>query len=209
MHVAVDIDSTLHDYWLVLSAAARRRFGVELPYEGQLTWGITRLRPEQLAACVADTHTDASVLAAEPYPGAVEAIQAWHARGHKIMVVSHRTPTAHGATGQWLDRIGLPYDELHCSTDKIARCVEAGVELLIDDSPINLRRALEHSIRVATILHPWNRDVCEDEEGIIGAADWPALVGCLAPLMGGTVGVGEGASQGRGEIGPGGVDPNG
>ncbi len=45
MRIAIDIDSTLHHYWDRLSDAARRRFGVDLPYEEQLDWGITRLRP--------------------------------------------------------------------------------------------------------------------------------------------------------------------
>ena len=81
MNIAIDIDSTLHHYWDQLSDAAQRRFGIALPYEEQVTWGITLLRPEQVRACVAETHTEARVLAAEPYPGAVEAVRAWHAAG--------------------------------------------------------------------------------------------------------------------------------
>jgi hypothetical protein len=201
VHVAVDIDSTLHHYWDILSQAARRRFGVELPYDAQLTWGITRLRPEQLAACVADTHTEARILAAEPYPGAVESVRRWHDAGHQILVVSHRTVAAHPATVQWLERIGLPFDALHCSNDKIAHCVQAGVELLIDDSPVNLKRAIERDMRVATLLHPWNSEVCE-EEGILCASDWPQLAAKLEPLLN----VAAGPTPSPGEVGGGVVD---
>ena len=74
MNIAIDIDSTLHHYWDQLSDAAERRFGIALPYEDQLTWGITLLRPEQVRACVQETHSEARVLEAEPYPGAVEAV---------------------------------------------------------------------------------------------------------------------------------------
>ena len=108
MRIAVDIDSTLHHYWDQLAAIAKRRFGVDLPYDEQLTWGITRLRPEQVHVCVAETHREANVLAAEPYPGAVEAIRAWHEAGHFIHVTSHRTTDAHDATARWLEQIGLP-----------------------------------------------------------------------------------------------------
>ncbi|GAC1435695.1 MAG: hypothetical protein NVSMB51_05590 [Solirubrobacteraceae bacterium] len=184
MLIAVDIDSTLHPYWDLLSAAARRRFGVELPYEEQLTWGITRLRPEQLAAVIADTHAEDRVLAAEPYSGAVDALGRWDAAGHRILIVSHRTPQAQGATETWLRRIGAPFEELHCSEDKIARCTAVGVELLIDDSPLNLQRALDLGIRVATISHPWNRDICQEED-VICAASWPELELRLAPILGG------------------------
>lgn len=182
MKIAVDIDSTLHPYWDILSAVARRRFGVELPYEEQLTWGITRLRPGQLAACVADTHREEQVLAAEPYPGAVDTLSRWHADGHSILIVSHRTPEAQTATELWLQRIGVPFDELNCSTDKLERCRELGVELLVDDSPINLQRALDLDIRVATILHPWNRDICQEEE-VVCAEDWPELERRLAGVL--------------------------
>src|SRR5918912_548292 len=158
MRIAIDIDSTLHHYWDVLSAAAKRRFGIDLPYEEQHTWGITRLRQEQLTLCIEETHSDAVILAGRPYPGAVETINAWHEAGHFIHVTSHRHGRAHGATEQWLHDIGLEFDELYCSFDKVARCREISIDVLIDDSPLNLERALEAGITAATIAHPWNAD---------------------------------------------------
>jgi uncharacterized protein len=182
VRIAVDIDSTLHHYWDQLSAVAKRRFGVDLPYEEQITWEITQLRREQVYVCVEETHREASVLAAEPYPGAVETIRAWHEAGHYIHVTSHRTTEAHDATERWLARIGLPYDELYCSWDKVGRCREIGIDVLIDDSPVNLLKASEAGITPATIMHPWNRDVCEEED-IVCAPDWPTLARRLEPLL--------------------------
>jgi uncharacterized HAD superfamily protein len=182
MRIAIDIDSTLHHYWDLLDAAAQRRFGVALPYEQQITWDITLLRPEQVRACVEETHSEAHVLAAEPYPGAVETVRGWKADGHFIQITSHRSTAAHEATERWLERIGLPYDELYCSYDKVARCRELGIELLIDDSPETLERALDAGMRAATITHPWNRDVCETED-VIAAADWEELARALAPVL--------------------------
>jgi uncharacterized protein len=182
MNIAIDIDSTLHHYWDQLSDAAQRRFGIALPYEDQLTWGITLLRPEQVHACVEETHSEARVLEAEPYPGAVEAVRAWHDAGHFIHVTSHRATASHDATARWLRRIELPYDELYCSYDKVARCLEIGIDVLIDDSPVNLERALEVGITAATLLHPWNRELCETEDVICGA-DWNELAHNLAPVL--------------------------
>jgi hypothetical protein len=182
MRIAIDIDSTLHHYWDDLSGAACRRFGVELPYSEQFTWGITRLREEQLAVCVAETHCDAVIEASEPYPGAVETVNRWHAAGHFIHITSHRDTRAHPATERWLGRIGLDYDELYCSYDKISRCVEIGIDVLVDDSPVNLAAAIERGITPATILHPWNRDLCE-EEAVIAASDWSELERRLAPVL--------------------------
>lgn len=181
MRIAIDIDSTLHHYWEQFAAAAKRRFGVELPYEHQVTWNVAQLRTEQLRACVTETHKDDNVLAAKPYTGAVEAVRRWHEAGHFILITSHRAVECDGATRQWLDSIGLPYDLLHCSYDKVPHCVEHGIDLLIDDAPSNLGPALDAGISIATILHPWNVDFCESED-VICAEDWPKLEAALAPL---------------------------
>lgn len=182
MRIAIDIDSTLHHYWDVLSAAARRRFGIDLPYEEQLDWGITRLKPEQLALCIAETHCEGAIVASRPYPDAVETVRRWHEAGHFIHITSHRDSGAHDATERWLREIDLPHDELYCSFDKVGRCMEIGIDLLVDDSPVNLARAVEQGLMVATIAHPWNRDVCEEED-VVCAADWRELAALLDPVL--------------------------
>ena len=63
--------------------------------------------------------------------------------GHFIHITSHRAGERARRHRAWLDRIGLPYDELYCSDDKVARCTEIGIDLLIDDSPENLERAID------------------------------------------------------------------
>ena len=180
--IAIDIDSTLHHYWDQFAAAAKRRFGVDLPYEHQVTWHISRLKPEQLKACIAETHAAPAIERAEPYPGAIDTIRRWKEAGHFIHITSHRAVDAHGATEQWLDRVGVPYDELYCSYDKISRCREIGIDLLIDDSPVNLQHAIDAGIRAATLLHPWNREIVEEED-VIAADDWPGLERELARFL--------------------------
>jgi hypothetical protein len=182
MRIAIDIDSTLHHYWDLLSASSRRRFGIELPYEQQLTWGITRLRPEQLAACIAETHSDANILAGRPYPGCVQVVSRWHAAGHHVLVASHRDPGCAPATARWLDDIGLPHHGLYCDFDKVSHCRQERIDVLIDDSPENLEAAAAAGIVAATLAHPWNRELCEVEP-VICAADWPELERLLEPTL--------------------------
>jgi uncharacterized HAD superfamily protein len=182
MRIAIDIDSTLYHYWDLFSLLARRRFGVTLPYEEQVTYDVSPLRQEQLAALVSETHRSEHILSATPYDGAVETIRAWHEAGHFIHVTSHRAETAHEPTVAWLQRIGLPFDELYCSFDKISRCRQIQIDVLIDDSPDNILRAQDEGIVPATIAHPWNRELCE-EEAVICAADWHQLGERLAPLL--------------------------
>ncbi|HEV3319693.1 MAG TPA: hypothetical protein VG053_08195 [Solirubrobacteraceae bacterium] len=184
MRIAIDIDSTLHHYWDTLSEIAVRRFGIELPYEEQFTWGITRLKPEQLRICIEESHCDERILAGIPYPGAVETVRRWHdADGHYIHVTSHRDPCCASASERWLREIGVPFDDVCCSWDKVSRCGELRIDVLIDDSPLNLKAALERGIAAATLAHPWNRDVCEEEDVLV-AEDWEGLARVLKPLLG-------------------------
>jgi uncharacterized protein len=183
MRIAVDIDSTLHHHWEVLSEVSVRRFGVELPYEEQLTWGLTRLRPDQFALCVQESHSDERILAGVPYQGAAEALRGWHEGGHGVHVICRREAGRHAATAAWLQGIGLPFDGLHCTSEKVELCLELGIGLLIDDSPMHIRGAVEHGILAATILHPWNQEVCEEED-VVCAGDWPQLAMLLEPVLG-------------------------
>jgi uncharacterized protein len=182
MRLAIDVDSTLHHYWDVLSEISRRRFGVELPYEEQFTWGITRLRPDQLALCIEESHSDETILAGRPYPDAVDTIRAWSEQGHFIHITSHRSTACAPATARWLQGLGLPFDDLWCSHDKVSRCVELEIDILIDDSPFNISAAIEHGIATATILHPWNVELCEVEE-VLAASNWHELAQLLAPVL--------------------------
>jgi uncharacterized protein len=180
--IALDIDSTLHHYWDLLDGISRRRYGVELPYAEQRGWGITRLEHHELGAAVKETHTDENIESAEPYPGAVETIAGWHEQGHWIHVTSHRAGPTKAATERWLERIAMPYDDLHCSYDKVSRCVELQIDVLVDDSPVNLERALEAGITAATIVHPWNAALVESGRAI-GGEDWFELRELLDPVL--------------------------
>jgi uncharacterized protein len=180
--IALDIDSTLHHYWPILDNVARERFGVSLPYDEQREWGITALQKEQLIAAVEETHSTENILNAEPYPDAVETVAAWHEEGHWIHITSHRHGRTREATEAWLERIALPYDDLHCSFDKVTRCVELGIHVLVDDSPVNLDRASRKGIVAATIVHPWNEELVARGEAI-GAENWRGLRSKLEPVL--------------------------
>lgn len=172
--IAIDIDSTLHHYWDLLERIAHERFGVRLPYDTQTDWGITQLERDQLVVTVEETHTDENIESAVPYPGAAEAVRRWRDAGHWIHVTSHRREQCDPATRRWLEAQAIPYDDLHCSFDKITRCVELGIDVLVDDSPVNITAALEKDMLAATLIHPWNEHVL-GKPGVVSAKEWPEL----------------------------------
>ena len=180
--IALDIDSTLHPYWDLFRSIVHERFGVDMVYEEQTDWGITRISKELVREAVMETHSDENIAAGEPYPDAVETVREWHAAGHWIHITSHRAESCAPATARWLEQIGLPFDDLHCSYDKVTRCVQLGIDVLVDDSPVNLERARAEGILGATILHPWNREF-EREQGVVTAPDWSQLRDRLRPHL--------------------------
>jgi uncharacterized HAD superfamily protein len=180
--IAIDIDSTLHHYWDLFRSIVHDRYGVDLAYEKQTGWGITQISQEFVRDAVTETHSDENIDAAEPYPGAAETVRAWHERGHWIHITSHRAESCAPATARWLEKVGIPFDDLHCSWDKVTRCVELGIDVLVDDSPVNLERAREEGILGATILHPWNREF-EGQDGVVVANDWRELRARLEPRL--------------------------
>jgi uncharacterized HAD superfamily protein len=107
-------------------------------------------------------------------------VRAWHEQGHWIHITSHRAEACAPATARWLEQVGIPFDDLHCSWDKVTRCVELEIDVLVDDSPVNLARARDEGILGATILHPWNRGF-EGQDGVIVANDWKELRERLEP----------------------------
>ena len=180
--IALDIDSTLHEYWGLLQRVVRERYGVELPYEDQRGWGITVLERDAVVHCIEETHSDENILAGVPYDDAVETVREWYEAGHWIHVTSHRRIQTAAATRRWLEQIGMPYHDLHCSFDKVSRCAELGIHVLVDDSPVNIERAREAGIVPATIIHPWNEELVE-RDGVIGARDWTGLRRELDPVL--------------------------
>ena len=180
--IALDIDSTLHPYWDLLQRVVRERYGIELPYEEQRDWGITALERDAVIHCVEETHSDENIAAGVPYPDAVETVKEWHRRGHWIHVTSHRRMSTRQATERWLEAIGMPYHDMHCSFDKVPRCVELGIHVLVDDSPVNIAKARAAGIIPATIVHPWNEELVE-RDGVIGARDWSGLRARLDPVL--------------------------
>jgi hypothetical protein len=112
----------------------------------------------------------------------VETVNGWYDAGHRIHITSHRAERSVTATRRWLDGIGLRHHKLYCGDDKVARCSQMGIGLLIDDSPPNLLGAIDAGMLAATLRHPWNEDLC-DAPQVICAADWRELARVLEPVL--------------------------
>ncbi len=56
------------------------------------------------------------------------------------------------------------------------------MQVLVDDSPVNLADAAAKGMLGATIVHPWNAELVAND-GVIGARDWDGLRERLDPVL--------------------------
>jgi len=104
-------------------------------------------------------HVQQDSTAYQPYPEAGGFLSTLKEKGFYLIIASHRSPDTRNQTERWLARHGLVYDELHLSYDKTILFTRTDV--VVDDSPYNLEKALETGVLGTGLLFPWNRP-CAD-----------------------------------------------
>jgi len=100
-------------------------------------------------------HLQQDSTAYQPYPEAGDFLSTLRGKGYFLIIASHRSPDTRNQTERWLARHGLVYDELHLSYDKTTLFTRTDV--VVDDSPYNLEKALEAGVLGTGLLFPWNR----------------------------------------------------
>ena len=89
-----------------------------------------------------------------PFPESRYFLSSLKERGFYIVIASHRSPDTYQPTVNWLKKFGLLFDEVHLSYDKSV--LFAGTLALVDDSPMNLDKAVRAGILGTGLRYPWN-----------------------------------------------------
>lgn len=119
---------------------------------------------------------DGSLYFADPFPGAVEAMQEMADRGWLLHLVTARGALAHGElirkhTIDWLHAHQIPFDSLTFSSDKTI----VDVDVFIEDHPKNAEALVKVGRKVVLIDRPYNRE-CGWGTRAQSMADVPALL---------------------------------
>jgi hypothetical protein len=108
-----------------------------------------------------------------PYPEARSFLSSLREEGFDIIIASHRVENARQPTERWLAQHGLQHDELHLSFDKTMLFGRADV--IVDDAPQTLEKAIQSGVLAAGLLFPWNRayagsrfGLFQDLKGVLG-----------------------------------------
>ena len=92
----------------------------------------------------------------QPYPEAKNFLSALKQHDYHITIASHRSPEYMSQTERWLKKHGLLYDDIHLSYQK-TRLFNNGIDVVVDDAPQVLERAVESGALATGLLFPWNR----------------------------------------------------
>jgi hypothetical protein len=91
----------------------------------------------------------------QPYQESQNFLSSLKENGFHIVIASHRLQATRNPTERWLMRHKLFYDELHLSLDKTVLFPTANV--VVDDAPSTLRKAIEYGALGTGLLFPWNK----------------------------------------------------
>jgi uncharacterized HAD superfamily protein len=177
--IIVDIDGVLYNADPVWRELFMSMKGVHITAADISTWDFFRgkVSGADFAEIIrVGLHSDAGILSRKPYVGAAKTITNWRFRGAKIVIVSERAASTSLATRQWLDKNGIPYDELVCDLpmDKVAIIFDKRAHLVIEDKPDTIIRVLESGMSAAVVDHLYNLDLAPHPRMVRGGT-WAAL----------------------------------
>jgi hypothetical protein len=96
-----------------------------------------------------------------PYPEAKDFLINLKENGYHITIASHRSPDYRRQTEKWLEKHGLVHDELHLSFHKTQLFTES-TDVVVDDSPHVLEKAVDKGVMAVGLLFPWNREFTDN-----------------------------------------------
>jgi 5' nucleotidase, deoxy (Pyrimidine), cytosolic type C protein (NT5C) len=97
----------------------------------------------------------------QPYPEAQDFLSSLKENGYHITIASHRSPQYKKQTEKWLETHGLVYDELHLSYHK-TRLFDKSTDVVVDDAPQVLEKAVDRGVVATGLLFPWNREFTDN-----------------------------------------------
>ena len=140
MNIAIDIDDTIADTAKYLQPSVAEYFGVSEEYLAENSITYDNLPPQWRGEFLdfAGKYFDALIEDTPAKPGAAKTIREIRRAGHRVIITTARTNEFYTdcikTTKAELANLGIEYDKLVCSFDKLASYLENDVDLVIDDS---------------------------------------------------------------------------
>lgn len=111
-------------------------------------------------------------------PFAYEIINKLHNENNDIYFITSRDFTTYendnkdkmqSAVKKWINKNKIPYEDIIFAADKVSVCKSLGIDIMIEDSPINIPLISEH-IPVICFNHPYNEKI--NNKNVIRCYSW-------------------------------------
>jgi len=162
MIIGVDIDNVIADTEKELRRVLYEKRGVTLKREDITSYSldnIAGIEREDLKEILSMFNDGDVFLNLDVIEGAKETLDLLKQR-HRIELVTSRPQRAEPQTRQWLERHGIPYDELHFVTESKLNGIT--YELFFEDQEKFACELAEEGSYVLLFDAPWNRHVEHD-----------------------------------------------
>lgn len=181
MRLGIDLDGVVANFTQGWMTFYNRQFGTDLRFEDSKAWedmlGLTHFSDmDQFWEWSSDLDGRSLFWHLDPFPGAVEALQALSGNGHDIVVLTMKPSFAVEDTHQWIELHRIPAAEVHILEDKW----RVDCHVYLDDSPVVLPGLARHRPErtVCRYVRPWNRPV----NGVVDVADFDEFREVVARL---------------------------
>lgn len=162
MRLGIDLDGVVANFTKGWMWFYNREFGAELTVEDSRRWNdlvdLTHFADiDEFWQWSSDLDGRSVFWHLEPFPGAVEALNGLAKDGHEVIVVTTKPAFAVDDTHEWIEKHGIPADEVHILEDKwLVPC-----HVYVDDGPHILPGLVRHrpEATVCRYVRPWNRPV--------------------------------------------------
>lgn len=110
------------------------------------------------------------------FPGARSGVRKLYSAGVQIDIVTHRGEDNLWALKDFLSFEGIEYHRIlsDLTVDKVDYCLEHGINIIIDDHPEIIEKALSEGLQPVTMVWPYNEKVA-NHPGVTGVYDWLAM----------------------------------
>lgn len=162
MRLGIDLDGVVANFTKGWMSFYNREFGTSLTVEDSRRWNdlvdLTHFENiGQFWKWSSDLDGRSVFWHLEPFPGAVEALVELSDEGHDIVVITTKPHFAINDTHEWIERQGIPAEEIHILEDKWLVAADA----YLDDGPHVLPGLVANrpDSLVCRFVRPWNDPV--------------------------------------------------
>ncbi|MBM4147057.1 MAG: hypothetical protein FJ240_12445 [Nitrospira sp.] len=159
----IDIDNTLWHFCDALHMRLKKINEAVPPPDDWTEWDFWEdyCSKEEFIIAIQDIQLNQDHERHLPYPEAKGFLRALKKNNFHITIASARTPESIEQTHRWLVKHELVFDDIYLSYDKTV-LFDQKCDLVVDDSPHILEKAVEKGIMAAGLLFPWNRQLANN-----------------------------------------------